>query len=217
MPRRIPFHDRRHAGKLLAEPLADFAQEDPVVVGLPRGGVPVAFEVARALGAPLDIGLVRKLGAPGQPELGIGALGEDGTVVLDTDTIAALGIRRQEIEAVLFRERAEIERRRELYRQGLPPLDVGGRTVILVDDGLATGVTAAAAGQLMRAAGAARVIVAVPIAPAGATERLSDHFDEIVCLETPFRFGGVGAWYGDFSQTSDSEVVELLRAARDDE
>ena len=216
MQRRIPFHDRRHAGRLLAEQLADFAQEDPVVVGLPRGGVPVAFEVARALSAPLDIGLVRKLGAPGQPELGIGALGEDGTVVLDADTIDALAIRREEIEAVLARERTEIERRRDLYRQGLPPLDVRDRTAILVDDGLATGVTAVAAAQVMRAAGAARVIVAIPVCPAGATARLSSQFDEIVCLETPFRFGGVGSWYGDFSQTSDSEVVELLGIARGD-
>ena len=214
---RFLFRDRREAGRILAGRLREMTIERPLVVGLPRGGVPVAYEVARALGAPLDIGLVRKLGAPSQPELGIGALGEDGTVILDRDTIGALGIGRDRIAEIVARERAEIERQRRLYRGGLPPSDVSGRTAIVVDDGLATGVTAVAAAGVMRARGAAGVILAVPVCPAGTQERLGDAIGVLVCLEQPRRFGGVGAWYADFSQTSDREVVALLRAAREGE
>jgi len=192
------------------------AIESPVVVGLPRGGVPVAYEVARALGAPLDVALVRKLGAPGQPELGIGALGEDGTVILDSDTISALAVTQDQIEAIVRRERAELERRRRLYRGNTPPVEVKGRTVVLVDDGLATGVTAVAAARMLGDRGAARVVLAVPVCPVGAQRRLGDYFDELVCLEQPARFGGVGAWYADFSQTPDREVITLLRAGRMD-
>jgi putative phosphoribosyl transferase len=214
MSGRFLFRDRREAGRILAGRLREMAIERPVVVGLPRGGVPVAYEVAQGLGAPLDIGLVRKLGAPEQPELGIGALGEDGTVILDRDTIGGLGIGREQIAALVDRERAELERQRRLYRGDLPPADVAGRTAIVVDDGLATGVTAAAAVAVMRARGAAAMIVAVPVCPAGTQERLGDAIGSLVCLEQPRRFGGVGAWYGDFSQTPDREVVALLRAAR---
>lgn len=212
---RFLFRDRREAGRALADRLKGLTIERPVVVGLPRGGVPVAYEVARTLGAPLDIGLVRKLGAPGQPELGIGALGEDGTVILDRDTIGALAVTRERIVAIVEREREEIERQRRLYRGDLPPVDVAGRTVVLVDDGLATGVTAVAAASVMRARGAADVIVAVPVCPPGAQERLGGAVGALVCLEQPLRFGGVGAWYADFSQTSDREVVALLHAARE--
>jgi putative phosphoribosyl transferase len=211
---RFLFRDRREAGRILAGRLREMAIERPVVVGLPRGGVPVAYEVSRALGAPLDIGLVRKLGAPNQPELGIGALGEDGTVILDRDTVGALGIGRDQIAAIVARERAEIERQRQLYRGDLPPADVTGRTAIVVDDGLATGVTAVAAAGVMRARGAADVIVAVPVCPAGTRERLGEAIRVLVCLEQPRRFGGVGAWYADFSQTSDREVIGLLRSTR---
>ncbi len=214
---RFTFRDRREAGRILAGRLRALSIEEPVVVGLPRGGVPVAYEVARALGAPLDIGLVRKLGAPGQPELGIGALGEDGTTILDADTISALAVTEEQIEAVVARERAELERRRRLYRGGLPPVEVAGRTVVLVDDGLATGVTATAATGVMRARGAGRTIVAVPVCPAGIERRLRGRIDELVSLEQPRRFGGVGAWYADFSQTSDREVVALLRAGRSEQ
>jgi predicted phosphoribosyltransferase/pimeloyl-ACP methyl ester carboxylesterase len=214
---RFTFRDRREAGRILAGRLRGMAIEEPVVVGLPRGGVPVAYEVARALGAPLDIGLVRKLGAPGQPELGIGALGEDGTAILDAETISALAVTREQIDAVIARERAELERRRRLYRGDEPPADVAGRTVILVDDGLATGVTATAAASVLWARGAARTIVAVPVCPAGIERRLEGRLDEIVSLEQPRRFGGVGAWYADFSQTSDREVVALLRAGRSEQ
>lgn len=210
------FHDRREAGRALAGRLREMEIHSPIVVGLPRGGVPVAYEVARELGAPLDIGLVRKLGAPGHPELGIGALGEDGTVVIDSEAIGVLAVTRAQIEAIVAREATELERRRRLYRRDLPAADVTGRTVIVVDDGLATGVTATAAAQVLRARGAARVIVAVPVCPAGTAERLREQLDEIVCLECPSRFGGVGAWYEDFSQTSDREVVSLLDAGHMD-
>ena len=210
MARGFLFHDRRDAGRILAGRLQGMDLDDPVVVALPRGGVPVGYEVAQALGAPLDIALVRKLGAPGQPELGIGALGEDGTVILDSEAIQVLAVTRGQIEAIVAREAAELERRRRLYRGDLDAIDVAGRTVILVDDGLATGVTAVAAAQVLRARDAARVVVAVPVCPAGSEQRLGQRLGEIVCLEQPTRFGGVGAWYEDFTQTTDREVVALL-------
>lgn len=211
------FRDRPDAGTALGRRLGEVAGAgaDAVVVALPRGGVPVAYEVARALGAELDIGLVRKLGAPGQPELGIGAVGEDGTVIVDADTVGSLGIDRREIESIVASEREELERRRRRYRGDEPPLPVDGRTAILVDDGLATGVTAVVAARVLRARGASRVVLAVPVCPAGTERRLGAHFDTVVCLEQPAPFGGVGAWYQDFSQTSDDEVVALLREWRE--
>jgi predicted phosphoribosyltransferase len=205
------FVDRRAAGRALAERLLEVELDAPVVVALPRGGVPVAYEVARALDAPLDIALVRKLGAPGRPELGVGALGEDGTVVVDRDTIAALGVRRAEVEAIVARESVELERRRKLYRGDRPAVDVQGRETVLVDDGIATGVTAIAAAGMLRERGATRVVTAVPVCPAAAVGHLSKQLGELICLSTPPRFGGVGAWYDDFAQTSDEEVVDLLR------
>lgn len=184
------------------------------MIALPRGGVPVAHEVAQALGAPLDIALVRKLGAPSRPELGIGALGEDGTAVLDGETIAALGVTRAQIETVVAHEADELERRRRLYRGDTTPVDVDQRTVVLVDDGIATGVTAIAATRMLVTRGAIRVVTAVPVCPAVAVHRLRDRLGELVYLESPRHFGGVGAWYDDFTQTSDAEVVELLSGGR---
>jgi putative phosphoribosyl transferase len=204
------FADRAVAGRLLAERLLEMKLDAPVAIALPRGGVPVGYEVAEALAAPLDIALVRKLGAPGRPELGIGALGEDGTVILDRGTIAALGVRRVEIEAIVERESAELERRRQIYRGDRPAIDIDGREVVLVDDGIATGVTTIAAAQMLRERGATRVVTAVPVCPATALGYLSDQLGELVCLSTPLRFGGVGAWYDDFTQITDDEVVELL-------
>ncbi|HEX2160740.1 MAG TPA: phosphoribosyltransferase family protein [Thermoleophilaceae bacterium] len=211
MARRSSFQDRRTAGQLLAARLVELDLDAPVVIALPRGGVPVAYEVAQALGAPLDIALVRKLGAPGQPELGIGAVGEDGAVIVDRETVAALGVRRAQIDAAVEREAVELARRRRLYRGNRPPIEVDGRTAILVDDGIATGVTAVAAARGLRDRGAARVITAVPVCPASAVGRLRVELGELVCLEQPRRFGGVGAWYDDFTQTSDDEVMALLR------
>lgn len=205
------FTDRPAAGRALAERLVELELDAPVVVALPRGGVPVAYEVARALAAPLDIALVRKLGAPGRPELGVGALGEDGTAVVDRDTIAALGITRAQIEAIVGRELVELERRRRLYRGDRPAVDVRGRETILVDDGIATGVTTIAAAQMLRERGATRVITAVPVCPAAALGHLRKQLGELICLTSHLHFGGVGAWYDDFTQTTDDEVIELLR------
>ena len=210
----IVFRDRRHAGQLLGERLKELGLEAPVVVALPRGGVPVGYEVARAIGAPLDIGLVRKLGAPGRPEFGIGAIGEAGTVVLDRGALRALGVTRAQLQDVVAREQAELERRRERYRREHPAIDLAGRDVILVDDGMATGVTAVAAARVLRARGASRIIAAVPVSPPRLGETLGSFFDAFVSLSNPAYFMSVGSWYADFSQTSDQEVVELLRASR---
>lgn len=204
------FGDRREAGRLLAAELTDLATEDPVVLALPRGGVPVAYEVAKALDAPLDVALARKIGAPDQPELGVGAIGEDGEMILDHETVQAVGAAREEIEAIATRERSELERRREAYRGGRNAIDVAGRVVILVDDGIATGVTAAVVARLLRRRGADRVIAAVPVCPVGTGEKLAEEFDRIVCLDSPARFMGVGGSYEDFTQTTDREVIELL-------
>lgn len=214
-PHSRRFADRAAAGRALAERLLEIELDAPIVIALPRGGVPVGYEVAGALDAPLDIALVRKLGAPGRPELGIGALGEDGTAVVDRDAVMALGVRRTEIEAIVAREAAELERRRELYRGDRPALEVRGRETILVDDGIATGVTTIAAARLLAERGASRVVTAVPVCPATALDHLHDQLGELVCLTTPLHFGGVGAWYDDFTQTSDDEVVDLLRRRRE--
>ena len=210
----VLYRDRRHAGQLLATRVQELELDSPVVVALPRGGVPVGYEVARALDAPLDIGLVRKLGAPGHPEFGVGALGEGGTVVLDRGSVTALGLTRSQLRGTIASEQAELDRRRGLYRPGCPAIDVAGRDVVLVDDGVATGVTAAAAARVLRARGAGRTILAVPVSPPGAAEALEGHFDQFVTLASPEWFTSVGAWYADFSQTSDREVVELLATSR---
>jgi putative phosphoribosyl transferase len=199
---------------MLGDRLKDMQLDDPVVVALPRGGVPVASEVATALSAPLDILLVRKLGAPGNPELGIGALSEDGAVVRDNEAIRRLGVTRGQLESEIRRASTELERRRSMYRAHLEPVNVAARTVVIVDDGLATGITATAAVRLMHARRATRVIVAVPVCPADSVAMLRAQLGELVCLERPVDFGGVGAWYHDFTQTSDDELIALLDANR---
>jgi putative phosphoribosyl transferase len=211
------FMDRREAGRRLAEVLEPFREEEPVVIALPRGGVPVGFEVATALAAPFDILLVRKLGAPFNPEYGIGAIAEGGVRFVRSEEVELIGISDEELEAVVDRESAELERRQQLYRGSDEPIPVESRTVILVDDGIATGGTAVAAGQALKARGAARVILAVPVAPPGTEDRLAGNFDEIVCLEEPHGFWGIGQFYVDFGQVGDEEVIELLRAAREPE
>jgi predicted phosphoribosyltransferase/dienelactone hydrolase len=201
------FADRREGGRELAALLSQLAPERPIVLALPRGGVPVAYEVARALGAPLDLLLVRKIGAPGNPELGIGAVAEGGVRVLDRGMVARLLISAEELEASLARAQAELAERASRYRGGAGHPDVAGRTVIVVDDGLATGGTASAAVESLRERAAGRVVVAVPVAAPESAARLRALADEVVCVEEPPDLRGVGAWYRDFSQTHDEEVV----------
>jgi len=209
MPRR--FADRRDAGRRLAERLAPLAGEAPIVVALPRGGVPVAREVATALGAPLEILAVRKLGAPHNPEYGIGAVAEDGTRVIDAGAVAALGIDGGTLDALIARETAELRRRVDAYRGDRPALDLEGRTAIVVDDGVATGVTDTAALRAVRARRPARAVLAVPVCPPDSAARLSEEADEVICLAMPPLLYGVGQWYRDFSQVTDEEVVAALR------
>ncbi len=206
------FRDRREAGRILGERLAALGAEQPVVLGLPRGGVPVAAEVARALDAPFDVLLVRKLGLPLQPELGFGAIGEGGVRVLDADMVRRARITDADIAAVEARERAELVRRVRRYRGDRAPLSLAARTVLIVDDGLATGSTARVAVNVARARGARRVVVAVPVAPPETAARLAAQADEVVSLITPVRFLAVGEWYDDFEQTTDDEVASLLQA-----
>jgi putative phosphoribosyl transferase len=204
------FRDRRDAGQRLAARLEYLRSEHPIVLGLPRGGVPVAFQVARALDAPLDVIVVRKLGVPFQPELGMGAIGEDGARVLNDDVIRLAGIKPDDIAKVEARERAEVERRARRFRGERPMLSLEGRTVIIVDDGIATGGTARAALKVARVHGANRVVLAVPVAPPDTVRELVADADEVVCLETPAAFSAIGAWYADFSQTPDEQVTALL-------
>ena len=208
------FRDRSDAGRQLASRLLPLRGKDVVVLGLPRGGVAVAAEVARALDAPLDVILVRKLGVPAQPELGMGAIGEGDARVINTDVVRYSGASEADINAVEQRERAELERRTKRFRGDAPREPLAGRIAVLVDDGIATGSTARAACQVARAQGAARVVLAAPVAPPSARSTLAGDADELVCLETPERFLAIGEWYDDFSQTRDEEVVSLLRAAR---
>jgi erythromycin esterase-like protein/predicted phosphoribosyltransferase len=208
------FRNRAEAGRLLAEGLRKFASRDDVIVlGLPRGGVPVAYEIAQALNAPLDVFVVRKLGVPGQEELALGAIATGGTRVINREAVEALRIPPELIEAVDAREMRELQRREREYRGERPPPDLAGRTVILVDDGLATGATMSAAARAVRQEGAARIVVAVPVADPEVCDALRAEADEVVCLMTPSPFHAVGIWYEDFSQTSDEEVRELLERA----
>ena len=208
------FRDRRDAGRQLATSVATLLLERPVVVGLPRGGVPVAFEVALALDAPLDVIIVRKLGLPAQPELGMGAIGEDGTRVLNRRVLDAARVTDRELAAVEARERTEIERRARRFRGDRARLSLVGRNVIVVDDGLATGGTARAATQTVRALGAARVVLAVPVASPESARSLAEDADEVVVLHSPPELRSIGEWYVDFAQTPDDEVVALLAAVR---
>jgi uncharacterized protein (TIGR00369 family) len=208
------FRNRSDAGQLLAGRLEHLRGKDAVILGLPRGGVPVAAEVARALDAPLDIILVRKLGVPAQPELGMGAIGESDARVINPDVVRYAQVSEAQIAEVERQERAELQRRARRFRGGAPHEPLAGRIAVIVDDGIATGSTARAACQVARAMGAARVLLAVPVAPAGADVGMRDDADEVICLAMPGRFLAIGEWYEDFAQTSDEEVLALLRAAR---
>jgi putative phosphoribosyl transferase len=206
------FRDRYEAGRRLARELGDYAgRDDVLVVALPRGGVPVGYEVARALGAPLDAMQVRKLGVPGHEELAMGAIASGGVRIVSENVVEALGIPERVIATVAAAETQELERRERIYREGRHFPDVRGRIVILVDDGLATGSTMRAAAAALRSLGAARLVAAVPVAPRESCDAMREVVDDVVCARMPERFLAVGEWYEDFSQTSDEEVSELLR------
>ena len=211
MNERRAYLDRREAGRSLATRLEKYARRDDVVVlALPRGGVPVAYEVARTLDAPLDLFLVRKLGTPGHQELAMGAIASGGVRVLNDDVVQWYGIREEDIEAVAHEESRELQRREITYREGREPVSIEGRTVILVDDGLATGSTMRAAVKAVRMHRPSRVVVAVPVGARDTCDELGAIADEVVCLGTPEPFSAVGQWYLDFSQTTDDEVRQLL-------
>lgn len=208
------FDDRLQAGELLGAEVAVLAPEDPVVYALPRGGVPVAFEVARALVCPLDVLVVRKIGVPFQPELAMGAIAEGDVVVRNEDVIEVARIDEDDFAAVVRSERGELEDRAAAYRTEADPISPQGHTAVVVDDGLATGSTALAAVRVLREKGAKSVWLAVPVAPRSPFEELEALADRIVVLHRPWNFGAVGVWYDDFSQTSDDQVRDLLRESR---
>lgn len=216
----VRFRDRATAGRPLSQAVRQAgigdAGQDVIVLGLPRGGVPVAFEVARALGAQLDVIVVRKLGTPFQRELAMGAIGEDGVRVLNAEVMRSAGLEAADVEAVERAERAELERRAARYRGHHARLSLTGRCAVIVDDGIATGSSARAACQVARAHGAVRIIVAVPVASRLAVQSLADVCEGVVCLEVPEPFFAVGEWYRDFSPTTDEQVVELLQLAAAD-
>jgi putative phosphoribosyl transferase len=207
----MTFLDRRDAGRHLAGALTGLRAEQPVVLGLPRGGVPVAYEVACGLGAPLDVVVVRKLGVPGSPEVAMGAVGEDGAVVRDRRVLSLAAVPEETFAAVEERERAELIRRVHLLRAVRARVPLSGRTAVVVDDGIATGSTARAACAVVRALGAFRVVLAVPVCPAEAVPALAEEVDDLVSVVTPVQLGAVGRWYTDFRATADDEVVDLLR------
>ncbi len=209
------FKDRADAGRQLAGKLASYNDSGAQVLALPRGGVPVAFEIARALRAPLDVFVVRKLGVPGHVELAMGAIASGGVRVLNEDTLAELRIGEATLHAVTQAELAELQRRENAYRGSVPAPDVSGRTVILIDDGLATGASMYAAVLALRALSPSKIIVAVPVAPADTCANIARYVDDMVCAATPDPFRGVGAWYRDFRQVSDDEVRAMLRDARE--
>jgi predicted phosphoribosyltransferase len=213
---REPYIDRREAGADLASRLSHYkGRRDIVVLALPRGGVPVAYEVARALEAPLDVFLVRKLGVPGHRELAMGAIASGGVQVLNDDVVRWYGISDKDIAEVAREEQQELERRERAYRGGRPPLELTNRAVLLVDDGLATGSTMKAAVQAVRARRPSRIVVAVPVGAADTCREFSSVADETVCARTPDPFSAVGLWYRDFTPTSDAQVKELLNETRE--
>jgi putative phosphoribosyl transferase len=210
----MSFRDRAEAGRLLAAKLVKYAgHSDVVVLALPRGGVPVAYEVARKLRAPLDVFVVRKLGLPGHKELALGAIASGGVRVLNEGAVRALQIPGEVIDSIAAQEGEELRRREQAYRNNRPALETRGRTVILIDDGLATGSTMRAAVAALRRQGPARIVVAAPVGAAQTCAELQDEVDEVICLQTPEPFYAVGLWYSDFSQTTDEEVHDLLERA----
>ncbi len=208
------FSDRYEAGRALGEALAGLDPLNPLVLALPRGGVPVGYEVAARLDCPMDVLVVRKLGVPYQPELAMGAISEGGTVIRNQEVLAAAGVDEATFQEVVQRETRELERRLVEYRRSAPAIDPSGTTAIIVDDGLATGSTARAAVEVIKSRQADEVWVAVPVAPAETANAIGELADRVVVLESPRFFGAVGAWYQDFSQTTDEEVRSLLAGSR---
>ncbi|GCL35270.1 phosphoribosyltransferase [Sphaerospermopsis reniformis] len=207
----LRFRNRKEAGKMLAQNLTAYANEENLLVlALPRGGVPVAFEVAKALNAPLDVCIVRKLGVPGHKELAMGAIASGGIGVLNSDVINTLGIDKEAIQAVAAEELQELQRRDRTYRGDAPPLNVENKTVILIDDGIATGSTMRAAIAILQQQQPKKIVVAIPVAPTSTYKELQSEVDEIVCLQIPGILSAIGLWYEDFSQTTDEEVREIL-------
>lgn len=207
------FRDRADAGRRLADLLGSYAAERPIVVALPRGGVATAFEIARALHAPLDVLVVRKLGAPAQPEFGVGAIAPNGVRIVDRSSMSLAGMTTDDLNTVIERETAELMRRERRYRAGRPPLDVRGRTIILVDDGIATGVTVRVAIASLRKSGAGRIILAVGVCAPENARHLRAEVDDLVCVLTPSDLVAVGLYFDDFSQVEDDDVVRLLERA----
>jgi putative phosphoribosyl transferase len=206
----VIFKDRVEAGKILANKLSKYAAEDPLVLGLPRGGVPVAFEVAKALKAPLDVYIVRKLGVPGHEELAMGAIATGDVRVLNESVIGPLQISQEAIETETKREKKELKRRERVYRSGRSPLNLANRTVLLIDDGIATGSTIKAAIAALKKQKAAKIIVGVPVAPSSTIEELKNEVDDVICVSTPDFFIAISVWYDEFPQTTDEQVRELL-------
>ncbi|CAN5594809.1 phosphoribosyltransferase [soil metagenome] len=214
--RAVIFKDRRDAGLRLAGRLSEYRDEDAVILALPRGGVPVGYEVARALNVPLDVFVARKLGAPGQPELAIGAVASGGVRLVNERVVWELGVSEDWIEAVTEKELAEVGRRMRRFRGEKPEPEVGGRTVILVDDGIATGMTVKAAIRAIREKGPRRIVLAVPVCAEVTADALALEVDELICLQTPADLQAIGFWYENFRQLDDEEVIELLELSRRD-
>lgn len=208
------FRDRREAGRLLAERLSGYRDQKPIVLALPRGGVEVGYEIARAMGAPLDVVVARKLGTPGQPELALGAIGPGGTYVLNEDVLGWLDVSEDELEQIASQEAREMERRMRLFRGDRPEPILKGKTVILVDDGIATGMTVRAAIEYVDQQEPGHLVLAVPVCAAGTAEVLRSEVDDLISLKTPLELLAIGHWYEDFEQVSDEEAVELLERSR---
>ncbi len=208
------FHDRVDAGRRLAKHLKGLVQGNCIVLAIPRGGVVVGYEVAKELGCPLDVIISRKIGAPGQPELAVGAIAEDGTIIVDEEIARIVGVSKEYIERKAIEEDREVKRRAEVYRGGRGMPDLKAKTVILVDDGLATGLTMKAAVDMVQRRGAEKIIVAVPVAPPETVEKFKKMADEVVCLETPLEFFAIGQFYERFEQLTDDEVTAILERYR---